>query len=129
RTCFEIIACSVAALSSLQMEQVLFCATSQVPQRHPPSFPTRRSSDLSSTLYVPALTVTSVPLALPGNEGSPTPLLVTVMLKSAAFLVPAWSLMSVLITVRCACWSSFVIVQVLVSAAAIVPLQSADKVA
>src|SRR5207253_10101849 len=72
------------------------------------SFTTRRSSDLrasvpeqptppvlvypataaSSTLYVPALRVTSVPSAVPGNEGNAAPLLVTTMLKSAAFLVP-----------------------------------------
>src|SRR5437660_12403122 len=119
----------VGALSSLVMTQVLVSARAKVPEQPAALVLVYPATEASSTLYVPALTVTSVPLVLPGNEGSPTPLLVTVMLKSAAFLVPALSLMTVLITVRCAGWSSFVIVQVLVSAAAIVPLQPADKVA
>ena len=50
---------------------------------------------------------------------------VTDIVKSAAVLVPASSLTTCLITISFAALSSFVIVQVFVSPAAIVPLQPA----
>jgi hypothetical protein len=54
---------------------------------------------------------------------------VTVMLKSAAALVPPLSLMTCLITMTWGWTSSFVIVHVLTSPTAIGPAQSALKVA
>src|SRR5438309_8740326 len=115
----------VGALSSLVIVQVFCSARASVPEQPTALVLVYPATEASSTLYVPALTVTSVPAALPGNDGSATPLLVTVMLKSAAFLVPALSFMTCLMTVRCAGWSSLVMVQVRRSPAAIVPLQSA----
>ena len=76
----------------------------------------------SSTLYAPALRVTSVPLALPGKVAGTGAPPVTVMLKSAAPLFPPLSLMTVLITVRWAGWSSFVIVQICAWPSTSVPL-------
>src|SRR5436853_933920 len=109
------------------MVQVLVCARASVPEQ--PTAPVLLSPApvASSTLYVPALTVTSVPLALPGNDGSAMPLLVTVMSKSPGFLVPPLLLMTVLMTLRWAGWSSLVSVQVLTSPARIVPTQSGER--
>src|SRR5256885_12846975 len=115
----------VGALSSLVMVQIPVSPRARVPEQPTALVLVYPATWASSTLYVPALTVTSVPAALPGNEGSAAPLLVTVMLKSAAFLVPPLSLTTVLITVRCAGWSSLVTVQVLLSPAAIVPAHPA----
>src|SRR5437016_5389161 len=115
----------VGALSSLVMVQTFWSPRASVPAQPTAPVLVYPATEASSTLYVPAPTVTSVPAALPGNDGSATPLLVTVMLKSAAFLVPPLSLTTVLITVRCAGWSSLVMVHVWCSPATIVPLQSA----
>src|SRR5438132_3633721 len=115
----------VGALSSLVMVQTFCSPRASVPEQPAALVLVYPATEASSTLYAPAPTVTSVPAALPGNDGSATPLLVTVMLKSAGLLVPSLSFMTCLMTVRCAGWSSFVIVQVRCSPAAIVPLQSA----
>src|SRR5438309_5551708 len=115
----------VGVLSSLVMVQTFCSPSASVPEQPAALVLVYPATEASSTLYVPAPTVTSVPAALPGNDGSATPLLVTVMLKSAAFLVPPLSLTTVLITVRCAGWSSLVMVYVWVSSAAIVPVHSA----
>ena len=83
----------------------------------------------SSTLYEPALSVTVVPPSLPAKGAFADPLLVTVIAKSEATLVPPLSLTTCLITVSCAAMSLFVIVQVRDSPAAIVPVQPAEKLA
>src|SRR2546427_9808221 len=71
--------------------------------------------------------VTGVPASLPGKLAGLGLLPVTVMVKFEARAVPPLSLMTCLITLRVAAWSLLVTVQVLVSPAAIDPVQSAER--
>src|SRR5439155_11533483 len=90
----------VGALSSLVMVQVFGSPRASVPEQPTAPVLVYPATAASSTLYAPAVRRTSVPAALPGNEGSAAPALVTVMLKSPGAFVPPLLLMTALITVR-----------------------------
>ena len=70
---------------------------------------------------------TAVPgLSAPGKDPGLGAFPVTVIVKALATAVPPLSLITCLMTIRVAPWSSFVTVQVFVWARAIVPAQSAE---
>src|SRR5437870_706936 len=121
-----------AGWSSLVMVQ-LFCSPAAIVPAQPAEsvgeYPSM--SALSETEYVPAFSVTVVPASLPGNEaglGAPP---ATFIVQLSADALPPLSLMTCLITISIPVAggkSSFVIVQILVSLTAIVPLQSGERV-
>src|SRR5438132_5653635 len=119
----------LAAMSSLMIEQVLVSPTPMRPLQPADRVLAYPVWHASSTLYEPALSVTIVPPSLPAKGADAEPLLVTMIAKSEATLVPPLSFTTCFITVSCAAMSLFVLVQVRDSPVAIVPVQPGDKLA
>ena len=129
-TCLMTVSVAVgAAMSSLMIVQVFVSPTPMLPPQPADRVLAYPVWVASSTLYEPALSVTAVPPSLPAKGAFAAPLLVTVIEKSEATLVPPSSFTTCFITVSCAAMSLLVIVQVRDSPVAIVPVQPADKLA
>src|SRR6266571_1402445 len=84
---------------------------------------------VSDTSYEPAFSPTVVPDSAPWNEAGEGLVPVTDIVKSPATAVPPLSLTTCLMTISFGWTSLFVTVQVFVSPTAIVPEQSAEKLA
>src|SRR2546422_904789 len=100
-TCLITVRC--AGWSSLTRVQVLVSPAAIIPlqPREPvPVYP--EGPPDSVTLKVPTASATVTPVKEPANDGSVVPLLVTVIVQAPGAAVPPLSLITRLMTVRCA---------------------------